>query len=218
MKGELIDSDEWLDELKDEPVNGVFIFGEMGWEDITYVLDVCQPTPVKVGMLNTDELMIEDALEFDIVLHVGSTIKPVAPLLIVYTPKSQVTVIDGFVLKRSGGDGFDPLYQALLPWDGQSLDSSLADVPSARRKLINLLVRNSHGTVFQETAPVFSELDLLTFSRNILLGFGLPGVFVGLLVTGSLRLGLSGGLAMVVGVFLEARRQHLHSTRGGFHG
>lgn len=217
MTNDLNNFDNWSGELKGKLVSGVLIFGEIGWEDVAFVLDACRPTLVKVGMLNPNETMIKDVLAFDVALKIGLTIEPVVPQLVVYTRKDRLTVIDDCLLKQAGADGFTQLYSVLLPWNGHSLHSSVADVSRARHKLINLRVKHAQVTTFPEMSLSLPEVKIIAICRNISLGFGLLSLFTGLLVIDSLVLGLLGGLSLVTGIFLDERTRRLRREHGGFH-
>lgn len=217
MTEALIDLDEMLLELLHEPARGVLVYGQVNWKDICYVLEACQPTPIKVGMLNPTEETIRDALKFEVALHVGSTLKPVTPVIWLHTTKRQIMVTDDYVLARRGSDSFDQLYAALPPWDGQSLDSSLAKVSRAQRNLISLLALGAHSWSPHNMSPVFRETEILAFSRNTLLILGVLVLVIGLLTIKSWLLALSGGLAIAAGVFLSERLKHLRRKLGEFH-
>ena len=217
MTEALIDLDEMLLELRRGPARGVLVYGQVNWKDIYYVLEACQPTPIKVGMLNPTEETIRDALKFEVALHVGSTLKPVTPVIWLYTKERRIMVTDDYMLARCGSDSFDQLYAALPPWDGQSLDSSLAKVSRAQRNLISSLALGAHSWSPHNMSPVFWETEILAFSRNTLLILGVLVLVMGLLIVESWLLALSGGLAIAAGVFLSERLKHLRRKLGEFH-
>ena len=153
----------------------ILVEGEVSVDTYDAVLEVCTPKPVRVGVYNASEKTVQTVARPLTRLRVGPELAQATPLITVVMKGRQLDF--GKQIKVSTGNQMilNETYNSLMPFDGHSLDASLAQATSERRDIIDWLVG---GGDMPSSAMKYARLRL--FPRFLTVLYFASGFFVGL--------------------------------------
>ena len=211
MKTKTLNLDEGLDALKDSSIVGVMVVGDISEKTLHTVLDVLDPTPVKVAASNANDKTIQNLMEHDVQLGIGPLAEPRKPELTVFTAAASLRFGGEVTLKPGGSGFFKEIGSMLVPFGGHSLDSSLVQAIPARLDFLNWLARGGKGASANILA--FGRLRSFPTVRNVLLGLFALLIGFGPL-TGSSIPGFPGGTALFMPFYLSFNPSRLRHRFG----
>lgn len=152
----------------------MLVQGEVSPETFDAVFRVCHPKPVKVGVYNASEAVVETVDRFQTTLRVGPHLRDQDPHVAVVMSDRQM-----FFGARTTTSTHKPtmrreIYNILMPFDGHSLSSSVAKATPARREIIEWFIG---GGERPPSAINFARLRTYPRARGVV-------VFVAGLATG----------------------------------
>lgn len=139
----------------------ILINGEVKSETHQTVLLACSPKPVKVGVYNASETTVRAVAAPLVLLRVGPEYEHVTPRLTVVMNDRRLSFAEQVSVSSGKQAVLGEIYNSLMPFDGHSLGSSLAQATPERREVIDWLISGS-----EKVSPtLMSFAHLRTYPR-----------------------------------------------------
>lgn len=200
MERRTLTVEEGLDMVAAGTTRLILIEGEVKAETHQPVLTACSPKPLKVGVYNASETTVQAVASPSVLLRVGSKHESVTPRLTVVMTDRWLLFTERVSVFTGKRGVFGEIHNSLMPFDGHSLGSSLAQATPERREIIDWFT--SGGEKVAPSMMSFARLRTYPRARTAALGAGAVLLGVGLSEPGFRPLegvgvvGLVGGLAL----------------------
>ncbi len=197
-----LSTEEALSLVAEGATSLILVKGEVSSETFDMAFEACHPKPVKVGVYNTSEGVVQSVAHTLALLRVGPRIKDVQPYITVVM--SDRLVFFGARVRTSTRKPMmlSETYNVLMPFDGHSLNSSVAKATPERREIIEWLIGGGERPL---SAMDFSRLRTYPRARSVT-------VFIAGLTSGLalLRPGLGLTEPLAVAALIGAFALHLN--------
>jgi len=197
------------------PVVGVLVVGDVAVETLEAVLRACSAS-VKVGVYNASEETIRAVAERMFQPRVGPRREAVPPRITVVTPETWIIFSDGVTVRSDRPRWFNEIYTGLVPYDGKSLETSLARATPARRDVLDWLA--SGGEVVSPNVMAFARMRTFPPSRNVLLVLAAVLLVLGLFQASVSVFEAFAGVALLIALALHLNLGSLRRKFGAEHG
>ncbi len=113
--------------------------GDVSLETFAAVFRACHPKPIKVGVYNANDEVVQTIARPLALLRVGPSFQNAEPRLTVVMSDRQLVFGEQITSTTPTKMLHTEVYNILMPFDGQSLSSSIAQATPERREIVKWL-------------------------------------------------------------------------------